>query len=232
MISFNFYFSVSLETDNFQISIFFLNRVCQISRLNWSMRFPSLIIYLPPPPLSPVYHAEISIKQHRPDLIKIKRKISEIWTEAFVSISRNKMVHAAKKKHGRLPFKTLFVASRYDFPLPRYRRLNPSVIFLRLSLSLSLTSSVGPHARSPSHWPIPRPALVRWSLTDAQSAVFFPPPRGLILLLLLLRGAGGGREVGHAISGNFGRHSRRPVRSFERRISETNWDIGMEQIVN
>ena len=131
----------------------------------------------PPPPLSPVYHAEISIKQHRPDLIKIKRKISEIWTEAFVSISRNKMVHAAKKKHGRLPFKTLFVASRYDFPLPRYRRLNPSVIFLRLSLSLShFVCRTSRSLPQPLTYPTPGTCAL---VTDGRpvSSFFSPSPR-------------------------------------------------------
>lgn len=74
----------------------------------------------------------------------------------------------------------LFVPSRYDFPFPRYRPLNPNVIF---AVSLSLSSSRdSPLSLIPEHWPISRLALVRWSVTDAESAVFFYYP-----ILLLLR---------------------------------------------
>ena len=52
-------------------------------------------------------------------------------------------------KRGTLPFKTLFHLSRYDFRLPRYRRVKQKVIFNRLlSPSLSLTRTSRSHLRS------------------------------------------------------------------------------------
>ena len=49
-------------------------------------------------------------------------------------------------KRGTLPFKTLFHLSRYDFRLPRYRRVEQKVIFNRLlSPSLSLTRTSRSH---------------------------------------------------------------------------------------
>ena len=52
-------------------------------------------------------------------------------------------------KRWTLPFKTFFHSSRYNFRLPRYRRVKKRVIFNRLpSLSLSLTRTSRSHLLS------------------------------------------------------------------------------------
>ena len=57
-----------------------------------------------------------------------------------------------RQKRGTFPFKTVFRSFRYDFRLPRYRRVKERVIFNHLlSPSLSLTRSSRSHLLSPTY---------------------------------------------------------------------------------
>ena len=64
-------------------------------------------------------------------LHQTRLKLRKLWTAVTRKITTSGGRVNDRRKRGIFPFKTLFGLSRYDFRLPRYRRVKRSVIFNR-----------------------------------------------------------------------------------------------------